>query len=256
MNLILNSFEASDPLGQVTISLCNKHIHAKSQDNSNIKEGDYVALSVADQGRGIPSEDLDKIFEPFYSNKVMARSGTGLGLTIVWNVVHDHNGYISVTSTDKVTQFTLHFPITHEAEQKPEPDLNLTHLTGNGETILVVDDDHIQRLITSSIVKKLGYRVTTASSGEAALEYLRHQPVDLVILDMIMIPGISGRVTYERIIQIYPGQNAIIVSGYAETEEVMETLELGASTFLKKPLTIQELATALHNELNQRTENE
>jgi len=107
-------------------------------------------------------------------------------------------------------------------------------------------------LITSSIVEKLGYRVESVPSGESALEYLRRRPVDLLILDMIMNPGISGRATYERILQLYPEQKAIIVSGYAETEDVKKTLRLGAGQFLKKPLMIQELATAIHLELQKK----
>ncbi|MBU1565242.1 MAG: response regulator [Proteobacteria bacterium] len=250
MNLVSNSFEASSSPGQVTISLENKQIDTLSRSNSDIEEGEYVVLTVADQGKGIGSEDLEKIFEPFYSKKVMGRSGTGLGLTVVWNVVQDHNGYINVASSEVGTQFTLYFPVTSKLEQLAEPTVDLARLKGRGETLLVVDDVSTQRLITSSIVEKLGYRVESVPSGESALEYLQRQPVDLVILDMIMSPGINGRVTYERIIQMYPGQKAIIVSGYAETDDVKEALRLGAGRFLKKPLMIRELAAAIHEELS------
>ena len=253
MNLVSNSFEASNPPAHVTISLGNKQIDSLSEGDSDIEEGDYVVLTVADQGKGISSDDLEKIFEPFFSKKILGRSGTGLGLTVVWNVVQDHNGYISVSSTAQGTQFTIHFPVTTKVEQNPEPTLDLARLKGKGERILVVDDVSTQRLITSSIVEKLGYQVEAVPSGESALEYLRRQPGDLLILDMIMSPGISGRETYERITQMYPGQKAIIVSGYAETEEVKEALRLGASAFLKKPLMIRELAAAIHAELSAKT---
>ncbi len=252
MNLVSNSFEASNPPGLVTISLENKRIDALSRGNFDIEEGDYVLLTVVDQGKGIGNEDLEKIFEPFYSKKIMGRSGTGLGLTVVWNVVQDHNGYISVSSSGTGTQFALHFPVTEKMEQRPEPVVDFARLKGRGQTLLVVDDVSTQRLITSSIVEKLGYRVESVPSGESALEYLRRQPVDLVILDMIMSPGISGRETYKRIIRLYPDQKAIIVSGYAETDDVKETLRLGAGRFLKKPLMIQELAAAIQDELNLR----
>jgi CheY-like chemotaxis protein len=235
----------------VTISLGNQKIDALTRGDSEIEEGDYVTLTVADHGKGITSEDLEKIFEPFYSKKIMGRSGTGLGLTVVWNVVQDHRGYIKVSSSEKGTQFILHFPITDKQEQLSEPAVDLARLTtGRGETVLVVDDVGTQRLITASIVEKLGYRVESVPSGESALEYLRFRPVDLVILDMIMSPGINGRVTYERILQMHPGQKAIIVSGYAETDEVKEALRLGAGKFLKKPLMIQELASAIKEELH------
>ena len=250
MNLVSNAFEASTPPGEVRITLGNVRIDSRGDHGGELEEGDYLQLRVIDDGQGISGEDLEKIFEPFYSKKVMGRSGTGLGLTVVWNVVQDHHGSIAVVSSEQGTEFTLHFPVTSERERGRRPTVDLALLRGRGEKVLVVDDVATQRLITSGIVEKLGYQVETVPSGEAAIDYLRRQPVDLVILDMIMSPGINGRVTYERIVAIYPGQRAIIVSGYAETEEVKETLRLGAGRFLKKPLLIHDLAEAMHAELH------
>ena len=250
MNLVSNAFEASTPPGEVHIALANRRIESRDGSDGEVEEGDYVQLRVTDRGKGISKEDVGKIFEPFYSKKVMGRSGTGLGLTVVWNVVHDHHGYIDVTSSDQGTRFTVLFPVTAEKERELRPVVDLSRLQGRGETVLVVDDVATQRLITSSIVEKLGYQVDTVPSGEAAIDYLRRKPVDVVILDMIMSPGINGRVTYERIVEMYPRQKAIIVSGYAETEEVKEALRLGAGSFLRKPLMIHELAQALHGELH------
>ena len=249
MNLVSNAFEASTPPGEVRIVLGQVRIDSQSSHGRDLEEGDYLQLRVIDDGKGISDEDLEKIFEPFYSKKVMGRSGTGLGLTVVWNVVQDHQGTIDVVSSDQGTEFTLHFPVTVERERRQGPTADLSRLQGHGETVLVVDDVATQRLITSSIVEKLGYQVETVPSGEAAIDYLRHRPVDLLILDMIMSPGINGRVTYQRIVEMYPGQKAIIVSGYAETEEVKEAMRLGAGRFLKKPLMIHELAEAMHAEL-------
>ena len=131
--------------------------------------------------------------------------------------------------------------------------VDLSTLTGHGELVLVVDDVATQRIITSSIFEKLGYRVESVPSGEEAVEFVKRQPVDLLILDMIMSPGISGRETYSRIIRMYPDQKAIIVSGYAETEDVKETLRLGAGAFLKKPLMIGDLAKAAHTQLSAKS---
>lgn len=253
MNLVSNSFEACEQAGHVTLSLSNKCVDAVLRGETDIEEGDYVILTITDQGKGIPSEDLEKICEPFYSKKILGRSGTGLGLTVVQNVVQDHNGYMNVSSSDEGTQFILHFPVTDKLEKQSELVSDLSQYKGSGQTILVVDDISAQRFITSSILEKLDYRVESRPSGELAIEYLRDHSVDLVILDMIMDPGISGRETYEQIIQMHPGQKAIIVSGFAETEDVMETLHLGAGSFLKKPLTIQELAKAIHSELGNLT---
>lgn len=254
MNLVSNAFEASTPPGEVNITLGNRRIESRVGSDGEVEEGDYVQLQVADRGKGISKEDVGKIFEPFYSKKVMGRSGTGLGLAVVWNVVHDHHGYIDVVSSDQGTRFTVLFPVTAERERGLQPVVDLSRLRGHGETVLVVDDVATQRLITSSIVEKLGYQVDTVPSGEAAIDYLRRKPVDVVILDMIMSPGINGRVTYERIVEMYPQQKAIVVSGYAETEEVKEALRLGAGCFLKKPLMIHELAQALDGELHSSTD--
>jgi PAS domain S-box-containing protein len=249
MNLVSNAFEAIDHSGCVTISTSNITINVPLRGASDIEEGEYVTLSVSDQGKGISEEDLEKIFEPFYSKKVMGRSGTGLGLSVVWNVVQDHNGHIKVKSSRDGTQFTLFFPSTHQTEPHHQSTVDLARFKGKGESILVVDDVSTQRFITSSIVEKLGYKVESVASGEAAIEFLVRQPVDLILLDMIMHPGITGRQTYEKIIEMYPGQKAIIISGFAENEDVKETLRLGAGRFLRKPLVIHELAMAIQTEL-------
>lgn len=250
MNLVSNGFEAIQTSGSVRIATANVRIDARMRGNIVMEEGEYVALTVADQGKGISEEDLEKIFEPFYSKKVMGRSGTGLGLTVVWNVVQDHNGCINVESSAAGTLFTIYFPITAEIERKPEIRGDFSAIMGDGELILVVDDVASQRIITCSIAERLGYRVESVASGEEAVEFVRRRPVDLIVLDMIMSPGISGRETYDQISRMYPGQKAVIVSGYAETEDVKETLRLGAGTFLKKPLLIYDLAKALHTELS------
>lgn len=249
MNLFSNSCEAIGAAGSVIITTANVHLDQPLRGYNDIEEGEYVVLSVADDGKGISGEDLEKIFEPFYSKKVMGRSGTGLGLTVVWNVVRDHNGHIGVTSSPEGTVITIHLPVTSQVVQSPRPMVDLGHFKGHGERVLVVDDVTTQRFITTNIVEKLGYKVESVASGEAAVEFIRRQPVDLILLDMIMTPGISGRETYQRIVKICPGQKAIIVSGYAETDDVKETLLLGAGKFLRKPLLIEDLARAMRDEL-------
>jgi CheY-like chemotaxis protein len=121
---------------------------------------------------------------------------------------------------------------------------------GRGESILIVDDVAEQREIASELLKKFGYAVAEAPSGEAALHYLKKRAVDLVILDMIMEPGMDGLETYRRILALYPDQRAIIVSGYSETGLVREVQRLGADTYVKKPYTAQEIGVAVHRVLN------
>ena len=120
---------------------------------------------------------------------------------------------------------------------------------GHGEKILVVDDEERQREIASGILTKLGYIAESVSSGEDAIEYVKTNPVDLILLDMVMPKGINGRKTYEEIIKIRPGQKAIIASGYAKTKEVDKAQELGAGKYIKKPYTLPKVGLAVKEEL-------
>ncbi len=250
MNLVSNAFEAIDGIGKVKISTRNKYVDRTLRGYDEISKGEYVVLSVSDTGGGIPKEDLDRIFEPFYTKKVMGRSGTGLGLTIVWNVVKDHQGYIDVHSDENGTTFEIYLPATREQLNKENLNSSIELYKGKGEKILIVDDEIIQREIISSMLTILNYNPSAVSSGEEAIEYVKKNQVDLIILDMIMDPGINGRKTYEEIIKFRPGQKAILISGFSETDEIRKAQELGAGKYLKKPITIQELAKAIREELD------
>jgi CheY-like chemotaxis protein len=179
----------------------------------------------------------------------MGRSGTGLGLSVVWNVMQDHNGYIDVKTGGQGTAFELYFPVTRDALLKKDVQVSITDYMGNGETVLVVDDVASQREISCRILDILGYRSVSVASGEAAVAYLKENAVDLLLLDMIMDPGINGHETYERIIKNHPGQKAIIVSGFSETEDVQKAQALGAGQYIKKPLTLEKIGLAVKEEL-------
>jgi DNA-binding NtrC family response regulator len=121
---------------------------------------------------------------------------------------------------------------------------------GNGESILIVDDAAEQRELVGRMMQRLGYAVFTAESGEAAVELVRHQAYDLLILDMIMPPGMNGLETYKRILELSPGQKAIIASGYSHSDDVSETLRLGAGSYIKKPFTLESIGIAVRKELD------
>jgi CheY-like chemotaxis protein len=179
----------------------------------------------------------------------MGRSGTGLGLAVVWNVLHDHGAYIDVKSNEKGTRFELFFPITRDDISDQALSIPIQDYQGSGETILVVDDVESQRDISCKMLEALGYKAEAVSSGEEAVEYFKKNPADLILLDMIMAPGINGRETYERIITFHPNQKAIIVSGFAETDEVKETQKLGAGKYIRKPLILEKIGLAVKEEL-------
>ena len=177
---------------------------------------------------------LRGFFEPFFTKKRIGRSGTGLGLAVVWNILQDHEGYVNVSSDENGTTFELYLPITRNEIFKKDMPISIDELKGRGETILVVDDVESQREISCSILSVLNYKAITVSCGEDAIEYLRENSVDLMLLDMIMSPGINGRETYEQIIKVRPDQKALIVSGLAETNEVKKSSGVGRWTISKK----------------------
>jgi len=253
MNLVANAAEAMPEGGDVLIKTRNRYIDTTINGYDNVEEGDYVTLSVADSGVGILPEDQERIFEPFYTKKLMGLSGTGLGLAIVWGTVKDHNGYIDLKSKEgKGTEFKLYFPVTRQELIQEKRDLSIDDYTGHGESVLVVDDIKGQREIASLMLTKLQYQVASVSSGEDAVRYLKEKPVDLLVLDMIMDPGIDGLETYKEILAIRTGTKAIIASGFSETEKVREAQQLGAGAYVKKPYTIEKLGVAIRRELEKK----
>ncbi|MFP4225781.1 MAG: response regulator [Desulfobacterales bacterium] len=250
MNLISNAAEAIEHEGAITLETHNCYVDRPINGYETVAEGDYICLRISDTGYGMSSTDLEHIFEPFYTKKKMGRSGTGLGMAVVWGTVRDHQGYIDIKSqTGAGTTVTLYFPATRNIREA-EKLLPLDDYMGNGESVLVIDDVKEQREITSNMLAALGYTVETVPSGDAAVEFLRQQSVDLIVLDMIMDPGMDGLDTYRKIIENRADQTTLIVSGYSETERILKAQKLGAGAFLKKPFTLDKLGQAVKNELS------
>jgi two-component system, cell cycle sensor histidine kinase and response regulator CckA len=250
MNLVINASEATMGIsGTVTISTMNQYLDEPLSGYEQVRPGEYTVLSVSDDGPGIASEDLERIFEPFYTKKKMGRSGSGLGLAVVWNTLQDHQGYKDVKSSEKGTVFELYFPVERTGIADAKKPISLEDYMGNGEKLLVVDDEEQQRDIAFRLLTELNYHTATVSSGESAIEYINREPFDLIVLDMVMPNGINGRETYEGIIKINPGQKAIIASGYAKTKEVETAQALGAGKFLRKPYILEKLGIAIREEL-------
>jgi PAS domain S-box-containing protein len=253
MNLVSNAAEAMSEGGTIRLSTENEYIDQLISGYDEVVEGEYVVLTITDPGVGIAAEEINRIFEPFYTKKVMGRSGTGLGMAVVWGTVEDHKGYIHVESElEKGTTFKLYFPITRKEIPRKQNPKELADYTGNGESILVVDDVKEQREIASNILSQLGYSVRLASSGEEAVNYIRNETADLIVLDMIMSPGIDGLETYEQILSMHPNQKAIIASGFSETNRVKKTQKLGAGTYVRKPYTIEKIGMAVKAELKKK----
>jgi len=251
MNLVSNAAEAQPLGGKIVLSTFNCSLTELLKGYEDIDPGEYVLFQIKDNGHGINQDDLKKIFEPFYSTKLTGRSGAGLGMAVVWGAVQDHHGYIDIHSTEgRGTRLDLYFPATSESLSEKESDISVDQYHGKYESVLIVDDVDEQRYVAERILKKLGYSVASVGSGEAAVEYVKSNSVDLVVLDMILDTGMDGYKTYREMKNISPDIKAVIVSGYSETEEVKESQNIGAGQYIKKPYALQTLGLAVRNELD------
>ena len=247
-NLITNACDAMQDVGQLIIKTENYYVDKILGKFGRVPKGEYVKLTITDTGCGIPKDIQSKIFDPFFSTKTTdKRRGSGLGLSVVHAVMEDHNGYVDLDSAiGNGTSFYLYFPITREAIDTTFTD----EIVGGTESILVVDDDQVQRNVTHKLLQKLGYETEVVESGEKAIKFLKEHPRDLLILDMVMPPGMDGADTYKNALKINPSQKAIIISGYAETDRVEIALKLGAGAYIRKPLTLLSIATSVRKELD------
>ncbi len=252
MNLLSNAAEAMPTGGRIALNTRNIYLDKAGNGYELIPAGEYVVLTITDEGVGIAADNLKRIFDPFFTKKRMGRSGSGLGMTIVWATVKDYGGYVDLESTEGVgTRFSLYFPITREECPEAIERVVMDDYLGN-ETILIIDDMEDQRYIATQMLTKLGYNVKSVSSGEEAVDWLGTNQADLLILDMIMDPGIDGLETYRLIITLRPGQKAIVVSGYAESDRVQELLRLGTGSYLRKPYSMEKLGLAVRGELDRK----
>lgn len=252
MNLIINASEALPIDGAIEISTIRCFLDKPLKGYDRVNEGEYIKLVIKDNGIGIAEEDIENIFEPFFSKKRMGKSGTGLGMTVVLWTIKDHYGYVIVNSIKgKGTEFQLYFPAAiydfEDEKEMEESEINTKHV-GSGEHILIIEDDENNRQLAEEILSECNFRVSSVSSGEEAIEFVRKNKVDLLILDMIM-GGIDGLETYIQILMHKGEQRAIITSGYSENENVKETLKLGAGSYIKKPYLKMQLIKAVETEL-------
>jgi signal transduction histidine kinase/ActR/RegA family two-component response regulator len=250
MNLVSNAVEALLVDGEVSITTVNRCVDQPLQGYETVAEGDYAVLGVSDNGVGIGPQDLQQIFEPFFTKKRMGHAGTGLGMSVVWATVKDLGGYIDIRSREgQGTAFSLYLPITRREGSLEGTRVTFDDYRGT-ERVLVVDDLAEQREIAASMLGKLGYHVDAVVSGEEALVYLEKNTADIIVLDMIMEPGIDGCETYRRIVERHPHQKAIVASGFSESERVREIQRIGAGAYLKKPYTLEKIGMAVRGELD------
>ncbi len=251
INLAVNARDAMPGGGTLTIRTSNVTLEQAVERGPEVMPpGDYVLVEVIDTGVGIAKENLERIFEPFFSTKE-AGSGTGLGLSTVYGIVKQTGGFVAVDSeVGSGTTFGIYLP-RHEPEkeagevrpaQEREEARVARDLTGVG-TVLLVEDEDAVRLFGARALRNKGYKVYEAKSGEEALEVIKNcdEPIDLVITDVVM-PNVDGPTLVRRVRESHPDMKVIFISGYAE-DSFREGLSQGADIrFLPKPFSLEQLA--------------
>ena len=257
INLAVNARDAmSDGGGELAIRTSNQEVDRPiKREGETVPPGDYVLVEVADSGCGIPPENLDRIFEPFFSTKELG-AGTGLGLSTVYGIVKQTGGFILVDSAPGVgTNFQIYLPrhreSVAEAEERRGDSGPTKDLTGVG-TLLLVEDEDAVRAFSARALRKKGYHVLEASSGERALEVLEeHGPdIDVLITDVVM-PNLDGPTLVRRVRETRPDLKVIFISGYTE-DSFRKHLDSDAEIhFLAKPFSLKQLATTVKDVLQE-----
>jgi two-component system cell cycle sensor histidine kinase/response regulator CckA len=246
VNLCVNARDAMLPGdksmagGTLTIETRNVELSQEQADRYlNSRPGKYVVLRVSDTGVGIAPELLEKLFIPFVTTKG-ERSGTGLGLAVVYGIVASHRGFIDVQSAvGKGSTFEVFLPVTDRAVEREQEEVVLPTLVRGQGKILVVDDEMQVREVVSRVLNACGYTVLTSSNGQdALLQFTKDRDIDLVILDMVM-PGMGGRECLERLRTEDPGIKVMIATGFTADGSALELLKEGAREILEKPLDLK-----------------
>jgi len=244
LNLYVNAWQAMPQGGELYIKTENVILDADfvSSKPYKVEAGDYIKITITDTGTGIDKEIQERIFEPFFTTKEMGR-GTGLGLASVYGVIKNHEGYINVYSeADQGTTFTIYLPASRKKVKKELEKTVPTMAMGTG-TILLIDDEEMIIKVGKELLQELGYDVMTASSGMDAIELYKKNAdqIDMVIMDMIM-PGMGGGETFDRLKRINPDIRVLLSSGYSINGQASKILARGCDGFIQKPFNLVQLS--------------
>ena len=247
MNVCLNARDAMPDGGTLSLAVENAHIDENyARMNPEAEPGGYVQITVEDTGSGMSEDTMKRIFDPFFTSKALGH-GTGLGLSTALTIVKAHGGFINVYSElGRGTRFTLNFPAMEDQIESDQPLLVSEHPRGNGELILIVDDEENILQVTVATLEQYGYRTMKCSNGAAGVAAYKEQKgrIDLVLTDMAM-PEMDGPSMIRALREIDPGTTIIGMSGLMNPEQAAELKALDVDAFLTKPFNAGTLLTAI-----------
>jgi CheY-like chemotaxis protein len=252
LNLFVNAWQAMPGGGDLYLETSNVTLDEIYTRLHSINPGNYVKISVTDNGTGMDQATQRRIFEPFFTTKGMGL-GTGLGLASAYGIIKNHGGIINVyTEVGRGTTFTIYLPASTRAifEEKIIP----AEAKKSTESVLIVDDQDMILAVARDMLKALGYQVFTAQGGKEALAIYNEnkKSIDVVILDMIM-PSMSGGETFDKLKAINPDVRVILSSGYSINGQATEIMQRGCNGFIQKPFNIKELSQKIREVLEKKT---
>jgi CheY-like chemotaxis protein len=251
LNLCINARDAMPDGGTIKIHLWRVTFDGPyARANPDVDAGSYIVISVSDTGTGIPEEILPHLFEPFFTTKDVGR-GTGLGLSMVYGFVKQSGGLVKVDSVvGRGTVVTLFFPEATDAAPAPIPNEPDEMPRGNGETILVVEDEPDLLVLAARFLEGLGYRVLPAASATVAIDVAAQQErIDLLLTDIVMTGGMNGRQLAAELREKRPGLSVLFMSGYSDDIAERRVARFGESAIIAKPYERSALAIAVRDAL-------
>jgi PAS domain S-box-containing protein len=255
LNLCVNARDAMPKGGVLTIDVKTVASETLVRQFPEVKSDRYVSIDVSDTGIGMDDVTKSRIFDPFFTTKEQGK-GTGLGLSVVYGVIQDHHGFISVESKiGQGTTFHLYLPIPQEEEKIQDDQKTGTEgIQGGSETILLIEDEELLREIVQSTLESTGYKVLIATNGQEAVEIYRKQYTDIaLVLSDMGLPKLAGIDVYAQLRGINPKIKIIFASGFMSLETKSELLKEGAKGFIMKPYSIHEILQMVREVLNEKS---
>jgi two-component system cell cycle sensor histidine kinase/response regulator CckA len=252
MNMAIDARDAMPDGGKIILRTANiTYSDGYCRQHLGTQPGPHVEMSISDTGHGMDAETKEHIFEPFYTTKGQGK-GTGLGLSMAYGIIKNHGGHIRCDSDPGVgTTFTIHLPSIEKSKGSSMDNVSDFAPLKGTETILLVDDESLQREIGMAILSKFGYQVLTCPDGESALAIYadKHQTIDLVLLDLIM-PGMGGKQCLKEILKFNPKANIVIASGLSGDDESVADVQSSATGFINKPYKINQMLNVIRDILD------